>query len=128
METAPDPVAPDALTAETSPEMIANSKFVPVTLDDPIMRGDNAIGTVTLRKPMAGELRGLSLDDLIGSDITTLLKLLPRITDPFLTDHEVAQLSPVDLGQMGGAVRGFFMTKEQSAIMKKMIEDSSSRN
>lgn len=128
METAPDPVAPDALTAETSPDTSANSKFVPVTLDDPIMRGDNAIGTVTLRKPMAGELRGLSLDDLIGSDITTLLKLLPRITDPFLTDHEVAQLSPVDLGQMGGAVRGFFMTKEQSAIMKKMIEDSSSRN
>ncbi|MCA0208138.1 MAG: phage tail assembly protein [Proteobacteria bacterium] len=122
------PGTADALTPEAVVETAPNSKFVPVTLDDPIMRGDNAIGTVTLRKPMAGELRGLSLDDLIGSDITTLLKLLPRITDPFLTDHEVAQLSPVDLGQMGGAVRGFFMTKEQSAIMKKMIEDSSSRN
>lgn len=117
-----------APAAETDADTRPNGKFVPVTLDDPIMRGENAIATVTLRKPMAGELRGLSLDDLIGSDITALLKLLPRITDPSLSEHEVAQLTPVDLGQMGGAVRGFFMTKEQSAIMKKMIEDSSSRS
>ncbi len=121
-DTIPEGPQADAEAAKT------NGKFIPVRLDDPIMRGDTEISVVTLRKPMAGELRGLSLDDLIGSDITTLLKLLPRITDPSLTDPEVAQLSPVDIGQMGGAVRGFFMTKEQAATLKRMIEDSSSRN
>src|SRR3546814_12194013 len=70
IETASDAVAP----ADT------NRNFVTVTLDDPITIGETVIDKVTLRKPKAGELRGLTLDDLITSDIDTLLKLMPRIS------------------------------------------------
>src|SRR3546814_4516677 len=91
-ETASDAVAP----ADT------NRNFVTVTLDDPITIGETVIDKVTLRKPKAGELRGLTLDDLIASDIDTLLKLIPRISSPVLVEDVVAaQLSPVD--QIGRA-------------------------
>lgn len=115
IETANDAVAPTD----------TNRNFVTVTLDDPITIGETVIDKVTLRKPKAGELRGLTLDDLIASDIDTLLKLIPRISSPVLVEDVVAaQLSPVDLGQFGGAVRGFFMTKGQHETLKRMIEGS----
>ena len=36
-----------------------------VTLDTPLKRGEQLIEKVTLRKPMSGELRGLSLNDIL---------------------------------------------------------------
>jgi len=127
MNTADQDAVATVDAAETASK--PNGKFVPITLDEPIRIGETLIETVTLRKPMAGELRGLSLDDLVNSDVATLLKLIPRISTPTLTEEIVAaQLAPVDLGQMGGAVRGFFMTKGQQEMVEKMIEESSQRN
>lgn len=112
-------------TVEDATATQANRNLVPVTLDEPITIGETVIDKVTLRKPKAGELRGLTLDDLIASDIDTLLKLIPRISSPVLAEEVVStQLSPVDLGQIGGAVRGFFMTKGQHETLRRMIEES----
>lgn len=83
----------------------------PVTLDTPLKRGDKAITDIRLRKPMSGELRGLSLTDVLQLDVSALHKLLPRISDPTLTEQEVSQLDPADLVQLGTEVVGFFITK-----------------
>jgi len=82
-----------------------------ITLDVPIQRGSNAIAEITLRKPNAGELRGLSLQRLHQADADELLKLLPRITMPSLTPHECAQLDPADLSEAGGVVISFLLKK-----------------
>lgn len=37
------------------------TKPTTVDLDTPIARGDQVIATITLRRPKAGELRGISL-------------------------------------------------------------------
>ena len=37
------------------------SRFETITLSDPIKRGEQVIAQVTLRKPRAGEMRGLTL-------------------------------------------------------------------
>ncbi len=100
-----------------------SSKFTPVTLEEPINRGENQVATITLRKPQAGELRGLTIEDIVGTDVNALIKLIPRISDPSLTEEEVAALDVIDIAQCAGAVRGFFMTKEQQARLTKMIED-----
>lgn len=86
-----------------------------VTLDTPIERGEQRITELTLRKPMSGELRGIALADLLRLDVGALHALLPRITAPTLTVHDVQQLDPADLVQIGGEVVGFFMTRADRA-------------
>ncbi|EJO59507.1 hypothetical protein FEP39_00566 [Burkholderia multivorans] len=86
-------------------------------LDTPIVRGSQTITSVTLRKPNAGELRGVSLSDLVNLDVAALSKVLPRISTPTLTDRDVFNLDPADLVQLGGIFSGFLMTK---AVKQKM--------
>lgn len=81
------------------------------TLDVPIVRGNQTIGKVTLRRPKSGELRGTSLQDLVNLDVNALSRVLPRISTPTLTEQDVANLDPADLVQLGGIFSGFLMTK-----------------
>ncbi|MDZ4374908.1 MAG: hypothetical protein U1C74_26310, partial [Phenylobacterium sp.] len=59
-----------------------------VQLEEPIRRGDQVIGMLRLRKPKSGELRGLSLSELLNSDVSAIIKVLPRITSPSITEAE----------------------------------------
>ncbi|WP_027818836.1 phage tail assembly protein [Paraburkholderia bannensis] len=90
------------------------------TLDTPITRGGQTIDKLTLRKPSAGELRGVSLADLVNLDVSALSKVLPRITTPTLTEFDVAQLDPADLVQLGGMFAGFLMPKAAKARMESL--------
>lgn len=82
-----------------------------VTLDTPIQRGEQTITEIELRKPAAGELRGVSLLELMQMDVLALRKVLPRLTTPALTDHEIGMLDPADLFQLGSEVTGFLLPK-----------------
>ncbi|HGT9288368.1 phage tail assembly protein [Enterobacter kobei] len=75
-----------------------------VTLDSPVLRGEQKIEKVTVAKPNAGTLRGVSLAQ---SDVDALIKVLPRMTSPALTEHEVARLDACDLLSFAGKVIGF---------------------
>ncbi|MDD2059068.1 phage tail assembly protein [Pseudomonas sp. GD03860] len=81
-----------------------------VQLDTPVKRGNTVIEHVTLRKPNAGEMRGLHLAELLNWDVGSLIKLLPRICQ--LNAQEVAQLDPADLVALGGKVTGFLLQKQ----------------
>lgn len=83
----------------------------PVTLDEPIVRGEQIIDSVVLRKPKAGELRGVSLMDLAQLDVTALQRILPRITIPTLTEADVANMCLADLLAVGAELAGFFQRK-----------------
>lgn len=82
-----------------------------ITLDTPIKRGESEIKDISVRKPNSGELRGVSLTDLLQMEVTALHKVLPRITEPALTDVEVSGLDPADLFQLGTAVTSFLLPK-----------------
>lgn len=87
-----------------------------VALTVPIARGGaEPIATVAVRKLSAGALRGLALTKVITMDVSTMLTLLPRVTEPALLPDEVAALEPADLLALSGAVVGFFMTASQAA-------------
>ncbi len=88
-----------------------------ITLETPIPRGDDPITSITLRKPAAGELRGVALSDLLRLDVAALITVLPRISTPALTAHEVGQMDLVDLTALGGEVIGFFMSKAERAAL-----------
>ncbi len=89
----------------------AAEKPAAIVLDMPLQRGTTQITEVTLRKPNAGELRGINLADLLQLNATALVTVLPRITMPTLTPPECAQLDPADLIELGTKVAGFFIRK-----------------
>jgi len=105
-----------AVTAETKSRLSD-----PITLADPIIRGEEKISKIQLRKPKSGELRGLSLQDLMRSDATALITLIPRVAVPSLSPVEAAGLEPEDLAACAGAVIGFFMTSAEKAQMQAML-------
>lgn len=82
-----------------------------ITLETPIQRGEQSITEVSLRKPAAGELRGVALADLLRLDVSALITVLPRVTTPTLTPQDVQQMDLVDLTAIGTEVLGFFMSK-----------------
>lgn len=82
-----------------------------VTLDTPIRRGTTTIESITLRKPSSGELRGVSLSDLLNLDVASLIKVIPRISNPGLTAVEAAGLDPADLVAIGSKIIGFLLQK-----------------
>ncbi|CAI0934432.1 Phage tail protein E [Serratia quinivorans] len=78
-----------------------------VKLDTPVKRGDTTITTVTLIKPNTGTLRGVGLASLANSEVDALIKVLPRMTYPALTESEVTALDLPDLVALAGKVIGF---------------------
>lgn len=78
-----------------------------VKLDTPVKRGDTTITTVTLIKPNTGTLRGVGLASLANSEVDALIKVLPRMTYPALTESEVTALDLPDLVVLAGKVIGF---------------------
>lgn len=109
---------------DTTPAAEApGDNMVEVTLSSPIQRSETLIEKLHLRKPKAGQLRGLSLQDVLTSEITALLKLIPRISNPPLTDPEADELAPADLAEIGGAIRGFFMTAAERKMLEAMVAE-----
>ncbi|MEX5629000.1 phage tail assembly protein [Pseudomonas marginalis] len=82
-----------------------------VVLDTPIRRGTTNIDSITLRKPSSGELRGISLAELLNMDVNSLVKVVPRISTPTLTAVEVTSMDPADLFAVGTKVSGFLLQK-----------------
>lgn len=78
-----------------------------VKLDTPVKRGETFIEMVTLTKPNAGTLRGVGLAALANSEVDALIKVLPRMTYPALTESEVTALELPDLVALAGKVIGF---------------------
>ena len=88
-----------------------------ITLDKPIVRGEQKIEKLQIRKPMSGELRGLSMMQLSQLDYATLETLIPRISTPKLDKTEIQQLDPADFMQIGAEVMDFFLPQSVKATV-----------
>lgn len=81
----------------------------PVVLITPIVRKGAEVKEVIVTETMkhAGSLRGLKLYDVMMSDVDSLIKLLPRVTSPALTEAEVTMLDVRDLSSLAKEVADF---------------------
>lgn len=86
-----------------------------VELDSPITRGSKTVTEIQVRKPKSGALRGVSLADVLNMDVQALTKVLPRITEPALTEPELRDLDPADMVQLGNVVANFLLPKRMKA-------------
>jgi hypothetical protein len=84
---------------------------ITIELETPIIRGQTKITSITLRKPQAGELRGVNLMSLAQMDVASLQTVIPRISNPILTTQDVASLEPCELMEIGLEVASFLMKK-----------------
>ncbi|MEL6477613.1 MAG: phage tail assembly protein [Pseudomonadota bacterium] len=75
-----------------------------ITLTTPITEGGVEIREITLREPKAGELRGLQITLLGQGDVGSLIKLIPRISTPYVSETAVAEMSAHDIAQLGSLV------------------------
>ena len=98
------------MTINDTPNVVAADDNT-VQLDTSVKRGKTEIAEVTLRKPTSGELRGIQLAELIQLDVASLIKVIPRLSNPALTTPEVANLDPADLLAIGGKIVGFLLQK-----------------
>ena len=96
----------------------AKTVQVNVTLETPIQRGSGVIDVVTLRKPLAGALRGINLAELLALRAEAVMLLLPRITTPTLTREDVAAMDPVDLVACASEVVNFLVPSKQLETAK----------
>ena len=87
-----------------------------ITLEHPIVRGENEITAINLLEPRgSGWLKGVKLFDLMQMDVGALTVVLPRVTDPALTEHEIrTALHPADLVQLGAEVSVFLAPKSMT--------------
>ncbi len=88
---------------------MSKTEFKTVKLDSPIKRGETKIEEIKLRKPKAGELRGLAIADLLNMDVNAVSTLLPRISDPILTKPDVEALETENLVLLAGETTNFFI-------------------
>ena len=87
----------------------------PVKLAEAIERGTGdkkqKIESVKIRKPMSGELRGLRLVDLANADVSSMITVIPRISEPALTEQELSEMDPSDFSNLAIEVVGFLEAK-----------------
>lgn len=84
-----------------------------IKLSFPLHRGETKVESLGLRRPKALALQGCSLYDLMRMELTPLVILLPRITEPPLTGDEVLMLEAPDLYKLAGAVSDFLLEAGQ---------------
>lgn len=106
--------APTALTAE---DQAANRDAIRigetiVDLDEGFQVGNQTIRCVTVRKPKTGALRGLNLSEILQLNVNALIKILPRVTEPAMTEEHVNNLDPADITLLGAALIGFFVSSK----------------
>lgn len=95
---------------------MSNTEMQTVTLSTPLERGKTKITEVLIRKPKGGDLRGLSLMQVASSDYDTMVKLLPRISEPVIHKHDLDDMEVSDLMDISMGVAGFFIKGEKPSL------------
>ena len=77
------------------------------TLSKPVEINGKKTKTITIREPLAGELRGLSMHDVAILDVDTMVTLIPRISD--LNATHMVNMPVCDLLELGKHAASFLV-------------------
>ncbi len=101
---------------------MTDPKLQTVELDEPIKRGEMLIEQVILRQPNGGEMRGLSMMDIVQMKTEALFVLVPRISDPILLPNELKQMNPADLMQIATVIAQYYVPKKMQSDIGMMTQ------
>lgn len=91
---------------------------ITVGLKQPLTIADKEFTEITVREPIANDLRGISITQLQMSDGETVLKLLERITD--VHADNLARLSLGDIIALSNVILGFLFPIQMSDILESI--------
>lgn len=89
--------------------------IITVPLETPLKRDAGELTQLRFRKPVSGDLRGMSIAKLGQLDYDEQRKLLPRISLDGLIAAEVDQLDVADQLEISGALTDFLVPKRRMA-------------
>lgn len=91
-------------------------KHVTVNLETPIDIGGSNASAIDLRRPTAGELRGVNLLDIARMETAAVCTVLTRISTPKISQAEAALLDPVDLFTIAVEIATFLEPKAAQSL------------
>jgi hypothetical protein len=91
------------------------SMNVKVPLSTPIRVAGNEVTELDLRRPSAGELRGVKLLEVCQMETGAIIKVLARISTPMLSEQDAAGLDGADLMIIGTEIVAFFEPRATSS-------------
>ena len=106
---------PQELPIQLAAQEVLTVQPLQLALSVPLNGVVQAVNSAVVKAYVAGELRGLSLAELLNMNVDAISAVLPRVTQPMLHKHDVAQLEPADLVGLSVAVVGFLLPKDQQA-------------
>ena len=95
---------------------MSNKDIQNIPLSNAIERGKTKISEVLIRKPKGGDLRGLSLMLVAQSDYDTMVKLIPRVSEPVIHKHDLDDMDVSDLMDVTMGVASFFVKGEMPSL------------
>ncbi len=88
---------------------------ITIPLDTPLVRAAGPLEQLRFRKPVSGDLRGMSIAKLGQLDYDEQRKLLPRISLDGLIAEEVDKLDIADQLEISSALTDFLVPKRRLA-------------
>ena len=101
----------DSTTATATATATVVSNTVSIALQTPVVRGQQSITEIIVRRPRTADLRGISLAELLTLRTEAVTTLLPRISTPTLLRHEIDDLDPADFVSIATEVVSFLVPR-----------------
>lgn len=84
--------------------------MIMIKLTKPLTFGETTTTELILRRPTAGDLRGIKMQAIGELEVDTVLKLAQRLSTTPLAPTTLDDLDPADLLVLGAEIAGFFAT------------------
>ncbi len=94
-----------------------DEKAYEITLKRPLTVGEQVVEKLTLREPLAGDLRGVNLGKYHQGDVGEVLKVLANITD--IPVRSLNYLGSLDVTAITSILLGFITPESLPSILKE---------
>lgn len=99
-------------------KVMNQAKKITVSLSKPLMIADKEFPTITIREPLANDLRGVSITKLQLSDGDAVLSVLERVTDIHM--ENLQRLSISDFSALSNVIVGFLFPNQMPNILESI--------
>lgn len=94
---------------------MAKGKVITVVLAQALMIADKTFTEITVREPLANDLRGVSITQLQMSEGDATLRVLERVTDIHM--ENLQRLSLSDFAALSNVILGFLFPTQMQSIL-----------
>lgn len=99
-------------------KVMNKAKKITVSLSQPLVIADKEFEKITIREPLANDLRGISITQLQLSEGDAVLDMLERVTD--IHGENLQRLSISDFASLSNVILGFLFPAQMPTILESI--------